>query len=49
MRRGLDLEVFETGFETYRQEILDPGSDLYDFAPARGRGGCGALGRFRAA
>jgi FkbH-like protein len=33
LRRGLDLEVFETGFDTYRQEILDPGSDLYEFAP----------------
>lgn len=32
-RRRLDLEVYESGFDRYNQELLDPGSDLYAFAP----------------
>lgn len=32
-RRGLRLEVYEAPFGLYRQEILDPASALYRFAP----------------
>src|SRR5947209_12088539 len=31
---GIDLNVQVGGFNTYAQEILDPGSGLYTFAPA---------------
>lgn len=30
---GLHLETYQTGYRTYEHEILDPGSDLYAFAP----------------
>jgi HAD superfamily phosphatase (TIGR01681 family) len=30
---GLDLEIHQAGFDQYRQEILNPGSGLYAFAP----------------
>lgn len=33
LRRGLGLEIYEAGFDLYTQEILDPSSDLYRFAP----------------
>ena len=29
----LRLEIYQSGFAQYRQEILDPGSGLYDFDP----------------
>jgi len=33
LRRGLHLELYETGFDLYNQEILDPTSGLYGFSP----------------
>jgi FkbH-like protein len=30
---GLDITLYQPGFDQYRQEILDPGSGLYSFAP----------------
>ncbi len=33
LRRGLRLEIYESGFDLYTQEILDPASDLYRFRP----------------
>jgi FkbH-like protein len=33
LRRGIKVEVFETGFNAYVQEVLDPGSALYAFDP----------------
>jgi len=33
LRRGLSVEVYEAGFDLYRQEMLDPSSGLYRFAP----------------
>ncbi len=33
LRRRLRLEIYESGFDLYTQEILDPASALYDFAP----------------
>lgn len=33
LRRGVHLELYEAGFGLYTQEILDPSSDLYAFAP----------------
>jgi FkbH-like protein len=30
---GIHLEVYEAGFGQYRQEVLDPGSGMYAFAP----------------
>jgi FkbH-like protein len=33
LRRGVDVELYEVGFDLYTQEILDPASGLYAFAP----------------
>ncbi len=33
LRRGMHVAVHETGFDTYRQEILDPSSELHRFDP----------------
>jgi len=33
LRRRLHLDIYETGFDQYAQEILDPGSRLYEFRP----------------
>ncbi len=30
---GIDVDVYQAGFNQYRQEILDPASSLYAFAP----------------
>ena len=32
-RRGIALDVYEAGYGVFRQELLDPGSGLYTFAP----------------
>ncbi|MCM3924172.1 HAD-IIIC family phosphatase, partial [Frankia sp. AiPs1] len=32
-RAGVAIETYECGYGQYRQEILDPGSGLYSFAP----------------
>ncbi|WP_261575666.1 HAD-IIIC family phosphatase [Frankia gtarii] len=32
-RAGVAVEIYECGYGQYRQEILDPGSGLYSFAP----------------
>lgn len=33
LRRGIDLHVYEGSYGQFRQEIIDPGSNLYRFAP----------------
>ena len=33
LRRGVFVQFYEAGFDTYAQEILDPGSALYAFDP----------------
>lgn len=33
LRRGIELEIYEGGFGQYRQELIDPQSDLYRFSP----------------
>lgn len=30
---GIDAEIYEADYDVFRQEILDPSSGLYDFAP----------------
>src|SRR5438045_465265 len=31
---GMRLEIYQAGFGTFRQELLDPASDLYAWSPA---------------
>ncbi len=33
LAHGLDAITFETGYRTYEQAVVDPGSQLYSFAP----------------
>lgn len=33
LRRGIDLDIYQGAYGQYRQEVIDPGSDLYRFAP----------------
>ena len=33
LRRGLDLEIYEAPYGTYRQELADAGSRLHGFQP----------------
>jgi FkbH-like protein len=33
LRQGIDVELFEGAYGLYQQDLLDPGSELYVFAP----------------